>query len=198
MTGSVGEAGWERLFWMVFERTSNPVVLLDDDRRVVSLNRAAVELLGGERDRLLGTSLGDSVLPAEQARSQAEWNAFLHSGEYVGVRDLVRADGSTVQVEFAARLAEVDGTRRAIYVLMTRERVDTALSAADLGLTAREREVVTLIALGHDTGDIAGELHVSPETVRSHVRNAMTKLGVHTRAQLVAVVLCDQPIEIEV
>jgi DNA-binding NarL/FixJ family response regulator len=59
-------------------------------------------------------------------------------------------------------------------------------------LTERESEVVTLIAMGLDTGDIAAELHISPETVRTHVRNAMGKLGVHTRAQLVATVLCGE------
>ena len=49
--------------------------------------------------------------------------------------------------------------------------------------------MVTLIALGHETAQIAQELHISVETVRTHVRNAMSKLGAHTRAQLVAVVL---------
>jgi DNA-binding NarL/FixJ family response regulator len=50
--------------------------------------------------------------------------------------------------------------------------------------------VVTLIALGRETGQIAEELHISGETVRTHVRNAMSKLCAHTRAQLVAVALC--------
>ena len=36
---------------------------------------------------------------------------------------------------------------------------------------------------------IAQTLHVSPSTVRTHVRNSMTKLGAHTRAQLVAVAM---------
>ncbi len=49
-----------------------------------------------------------------------------------------------------------------------------------------------MIALGKDTNEIAAELHVSPETVRSHVRNSMGKLDVHTRAQLVAVAMCAQ------
>jgi DNA-binding NarL/FixJ family response regulator len=49
---------------------------------------------------------------------------------------------------------------------------------------------VTLIAMGRETSQIAQELHVSPETVRTHVRNAMAKLGAHTRAQLVATALC--------
>jgi DNA-binding NarL/FixJ family response regulator len=56
-------------------------------------------------------------------------------------------------------------------------------------LTRREREVVTFIALGYDTREIAATLFVSPETVKSHVRKAMSKLGARTRAQLVAVAL---------
>lgn len=47
-----------------------------------------------------------------------------------------------------------------------------------------------LAALGCETDQIAKQLFISPQTVRTHVRNAMTKLGAHTRAQLVAVVLC--------
>ncbi len=83
----------------------------------------------------------------------------------------------------------------AIFVAMAggeSEPAAIARGAANLGLTDREREVVTLIAMGLDTGEIAAELHISPETVRTHVRNAMAKLNVHTRAQLVAVVLCSE------
>jgi DNA-binding CsgD family transcriptional regulator len=130
-----------------------------------------------------------------RGRADEEWREFLRTGEYGGVRDLVRADGSAVRVEFAARLADVSERRLAIFVAIARgepEPVTIARGAAHLGLTERESEVVTLIAMGLDTGDIAAELHISPETVRTHVRNAMGKLGVHTRAQLVAVVLCGE------
>ena len=52
--------------------------------------------------------------------------------------------------------------------------------------------MVTLIALGRDTDGIAEDLSISPETVRSHVRNAMSKLNAHTRAQLVANVVTSE------
>ncbi|SRR5579871_2658026 len=194
MSDPRGGTGWERLFWLVFERTSNPVALLDEQRKIVDVNRSAAELLGGTRDELRGRSLRASVKPDELVRSDAEWDLFMRTGEYSGSRDLVRPDGSEVAVDFAARLADVGGRRMAIYVAMVRSPAEQARlesAGGDLGLTAREREVVTLIAMGLDTGDIADELHISPETVRTHVRNAMTKLDVHTRAQLVAVVLCN-------
>jgi DNA-binding CsgD family transcriptional regulator len=56
-------------------------------------------------------------------------------------------------------------------------------------LTPREREVVRRVAHGRSTPQIAADLSLSPATVRSHVRNAMVKVGAHTRAQLVALVL---------
>ena len=190
-----GGTGWERLFWLVFERTSNPVVLLDESRRIVDLNPAAAALLGGSREQLVGTSLREKLDAEQGERADAEWRDFLRTGEYSGTRDLVKADGSTVHVDFAARMADIAGRRIAIFVAMAGtepEEAAIARGAANLGLTEREREVVTLIAMGLDTGDIAGELHISPETVRTHVRNAMGKLNVHTRAQLVAVVLSGQ------
>jgi DNA-binding NarL/FixJ family response regulator len=52
-------------------------------------------------------------------------------------------------------------------------------------LTNREREVTMLAADGKSNGEIAGELHLSVLTVRSHIQRAMTKLGARDRAQLV-------------
>jgi len=168
--------------------------VLDDRRRIVDLNGAALSLFGGDRLDLLGTSIADSIRPAERPLAAKEWKAFLRSGEYSGTRALLRADGSQVQIDFAARLAVVAGRRLAIYVAVKDDPSLPPCSAAgrELPLTKREREVVTLIALGHETEQIAAELHISPETVRTRVRNAMSKLGAHTRAQLVAIAICTE------
>lgn len=58
-----------------------------------------------------------------------------------------------------------------------------------LQLSEREREVMTLVASGLQSSDIAGRLFLSPETVKSHVHNALGKLGAHTRAHAVAIAL---------
>jgi DNA-binding NarL/FixJ family response regulator len=52
-------------------------------------------------------------------------------------------------------------------------------------LTAREREVVRLVAAGLSNEDIAAELVVSPLTAKTHVSRAMAKAGARDRAQLV-------------
>jgi HD-GYP domain-containing protein (c-di-GMP phosphodiesterase class II)/DNA-binding NarL/FixJ family response regulator len=56
-------------------------------------------------------------------------------------------------------------------------------------LSPREREIMALLARGLSGEDAAKHLSLSPETVRSHVRNAMQKLGATTRAHAVAVAL---------
>jgi len=52
-------------------------------------------------------------------------------------------------------------------------------------LTAREREVVRLVATGLSNEDIARELVISPLTAKTHITRAITKLGVRDRVQLV-------------
>jgi len=54
-------------------------------------------------------------------------------------------------------------------------------------LTAREREVVALVATGLSNEDIAAQLFVSPLTVKTHANRAMAKLGARDRAQLVVI-----------
>ena len=52
-------------------------------------------------------------------------------------------------------------------------------------LTEREREIVAWVATGRSNAEIARELVVSPDTVRTHVSRAMVKLRARDRAQLV-------------
>ncbi|MFL6040867.1 MAG: response regulator [Gaiellales bacterium] len=56
-------------------------------------------------------------------------------------------------------------------------------------LSTREREILGLLANGFSNPEIAARLFISPETVRTHVRNAMAKLEADTRTQAVALAL---------
>ena len=53
-------------------------------------------------------------------------------------------------------------------------------------LTAREREVLDHVATGATNAQVASNLGVSPATVRKHLENAFSKLGVCTRTAAVA------------
>jgi DNA-binding NarL/FixJ family response regulator len=59
--------------------------------------------------------------------------------------------------------------------------------AADLGLTAREGEVIRLLAIGRSNQEIADELFLSRKTASVHVSNILGKLGVSNRVQAAAV-----------
>jgi DNA-binding NarL/FixJ family response regulator len=67
----------------------------------------------------------------------------------------------------------------------------SAQARAGLGhdLTAREREVLSLLAAGRSTSAMAGTLFVAPATARNHVQSIMTKLGAHSRLEAVAIAL---------
>jgi ATP/maltotriose-dependent transcriptional regulator MalT len=56
----------------------------------------------------------------------------------------------------------------------------------DSGLTAREREVLALVAAGKTNREIASELQISNHTVRRHLQNVFVKLGVASRAAATA------------
>jgi DNA-binding NarL/FixJ family response regulator len=57
------------------------------------------------------------------------------------------------------------------------------------GLSAREREILAMLADGESNREIAAKLYISTETVRTHVRNAMRKLDADTRTQAVALAI---------
>jgi DNA-binding CsgD family transcriptional regulator len=66
-------------------------------------------------------------------------------------------------------------------------------AAAESGLTARQREIVHLVSLGASGPEIAEELDITHDTVRTHIRNASSKLGARSRAHLVAKALANGP-----
>jgi DNA-binding NarL/FixJ family response regulator len=56
---------------------------------------------------------------------------------------------------------------------------------AEVGLTSREVEVLTLIAQGRTNRDIAGTLYLSPNSIKTYVRTAYRKIGATSRSQAV-------------
>jgi PAS domain S-box-containing protein len=60
------------------------------------------------------------------------------------------------------------------------------MAGAVRGLTDREHEVLTLLAQGHSTRDIAEHLSISTTTARNHIQNILHKLSAHSRLEAVA------------
>jgi DNA-binding NarL/FixJ family response regulator len=78
-------------------------------------------------------------------------------------------------------------TRRLIAEFAARPRPDRPRPTSLAGLTARETEVLRLIARGRSNGEIATDLVVAEQTVKTHVGRILGKLGLRDRAQAVVV-----------
>ena len=112
---------------------------------------------------------------------------------------MVTSDGLGVSVQWGATVEVATGRRLVLFVALSTSRwgerfrrrdVDDDVSSSD-ALSPREKEIVHLVALGLTGPEIADELHISHDTVRTHVRNAMSKLNARSRAHLVARALAE-------
>jgi NarL family two-component system response regulator YdfI len=154
------------------------VVLLDENEsdtpRVLSL------LAGGESGLvMLGEASSGSFAPA--GHSLPGWASLLRDAEGVEILAAVRA--------VAAGLVALDP------VLVARLPLAAPLSrpgtpGTDLlpgqALTAREREVLQLLAEGLSNRQIAARLFISPHTAKFHVASILAKLGASSRTEAVA------------
>lgn len=86
--------------------------------------------------------------------------------------------------ELFEALEAVLAGRRYVSPSIDRIRLE-AVDASHSDLTAREREVLQLIAGGHTTQEVADILHISPHTATRHRANLMQKLDAHNQVELV-------------
>jgi len=177
----VGEAGDGREGLAMVRRTRPDVVLCDIRMPVLDGLGLLAEVtadpdLAGVRVVMLTTfELDEYVFEALRAGASG---FLLKDAEPAGLLDAIRvvADGGS--------LLAPSVTRRVIEQFGTAGR--TSNPHPRLGdLTEREREIVGWVATGRSNQEIAEELVVSPDTVRTHVSRAMVKLHARDRAQLV-------------
>ena len=98
--------------------------------------------------------------------------------------------------EFVATIRAVAAGDKVLPPRMTRSLFSQIAEAADsrgreevledVRMTRREREVIELIGEGLSNKEIAQRLNIAADTVKSHVRNVMEKLALHTRLQIAA------------
>ena len=81
-----------------------------------------------------------------------------------------------------------DGTQIAVFARRRFIRPDHGTGPAH-PLSAREREILSRVSRGQDGPEIAQDLVVSPATVRTHIGNAIRKLGARSRAHAIAIAL---------
>ena len=186
-----GQGEWAGLFSMAFKQSRNAMVLLDGNRRHVDTNGAYVKLLGYRREDIVGRPIYRLVVGGPLA-SPSEWRAALATYQFTGEAELRAADGGSVAVQYAATTEVVTGRRLVLFVALSSSRWGPRFRRTlppehePQKLSNREREIIRLVALGSTGPEIADELRIAHNTVRTHTRNAMEKVGARSRAHLVA------------
>jgi PAS domain S-box-containing protein len=182
----------DQVFREVFEASTNPMLLAGDDRRYIDANEAACTLLGLSRDEVLRLRVEDLAPPESRPFVVEMWRSFLEEGHQAGHFDLLLPDGSRVQTDYSSTANIEPGCHLSILLPVepgAPPSHGSQAAAPGTPLTARELQVLGLLALGHTREEIAEQLGISPETVRNHLRGAREKLGARTRAQAIALAL---------
>lgn len=117
----------------------------------------------------------------------------VHAALRAGASGFIHKDVETDELLAAVRaVARGDGwlhssTVRAVIDELRQAPVSRREAAAQLAeLTAREREVLRLVAHGLTNQEVMAVLYVTEATVKTHLNRVLTKLGLNTRAQAVA------------
>lgn len=177
----------DNAFRTVFADSRNPMLLFDSQRRIRDANAAATEVYGRSHAELLRQRIGDRT-PSDLARRfEPVFDEFLERGRAMLPWTIVRPGDDRRDVLLLMVADVVEGLHLMIFL--------STPPHAPGGLTRREREVVELLAEGRDGTQIAERLVLSPETVRTHIRNAMERVGAHTRAHLIAIAIRERLIE---
>jgi DNA-binding CsgD family transcriptional regulator len=173
-------------------RDEGPVILtVDDDLRIVSRTAVSQRWL----DQLLPPRPGESAVPASVYNVAAQLLA-VEAGvdHHAPVARVHLADGFWLTLR-AARLgadhgappAGLPGTPAiAVTIEETSAGDRLELFGRVFGLTAREDELMQLLAVGHDTRGLARAMSLSEHTVQDHLKSIFAKTGGHDRITLLS------------
>jgi DNA-binding CsgD family transcriptional regulator len=173
----------------VLDCLDDALVLIDGAGRILHENRALNRVLPGgaeaERVRRRIRAFALAAIPLCGGSTEP------------GASDADRCDVLVVRgsrFRLRARYLGAGPAAGASCTLVCLQRLETHEAGAveDLarrfGLTSQEVRVATLLARRRSNGEIARELGVSPHTARHHTESILSKLGVHSRIQVAAVV----------
>ncbi len=122
----------QRRLQALFSNATEAFLLCDKDGRYLDVNPSACQVLGYSRDELLGKTIWD-LIPAE-ARSDAHelWRDFHVAGEQSGEIQLLRSDGSRIDLEYRAVANIIPGLHLLILRdLSERKRAENALRESE-------------------------------------------------------------------
>jgi DNA-binding CsgD family transcriptional regulator len=178
-----------------FHRCQVPMLLVDNTRRYLDANRGARLLFRLTLGELRQRQIDDLTPRAGLDRMKSLWNELLDRGELWGDYDVRFDDGSQIHVVFSALANVLPGQHLIVFAPASWPEdelgpmEERTVRPRPRPLSAREREILTLIADGLSLAEIAERLTISLATVRTHTANAYRKLGARNRPHAVALAL---------
>lgn len=167
------------------EHVSVPSYVIDASGIIRWVNPAARQIVGDVRGRQF-----TSVVAPEDRRRARE----VFAQKVVGNKVVTESSGILIGADGERYDCEVSGVRltRGGHVVGVFGQVPHLSARHEPHephphLTPRQSEVLAMLEHGRSTAQIAGELHLSQETVRNHIRHLLRALGVNSRLEAVAV-----------
>jgi PAS domain S-box-containing protein len=166
------------------EKVNVPSYVIDVSGVIRWLNPAARRLVGDCRGRQF-----TSVVAADQKRYSREIFAQKIAGTIEStdaVTVLIDADGDRIDVEVCSVALRRGDRLIGVFGQIPHWSEEVAPSPHP-HLTPRQAEILRHLEHGRSTAQIAAALHLSPETVRNHVKHLLRALGVSSRLEAVAI-----------
>jgi DNA-binding NarL/FixJ family response regulator len=164
----------------------------DDGRQLVESLAPDVSLIDIRLGEDSGIELTAQLIDANPERRIVLYTGsneieLLIKGLDSGARGYALKEGTQSELRTAIRTVAEGGTYvdpRLHSALLSRKATQTQRM-----LSKREREIMDLLAQGLTGEQVAERLYLSPETIKTHIRNAMNKLEAHTRVHAIAIAL---------
>lgn len=150
-------------------------LLLSKNYQIIKYNRAAALILGGDKGIEHKLNQLCRQLSFEyRSGSLCPWTdrkGYIHSESMVLYHASVTFDGNG-EMFFLINIEKMSGSGQ------------SAANVSGSRITAREREIANLISMGKSNAEICGQLFISENTLKTHLRKLYDKLGVKNRNEL--------------
>ena len=198
--------------------TAEPAFACDRKGSIIAWNESVERLLGHTASDVIGKHCyevlcGRDVFGNRFCDKRCAIRNMIHRHEPVHHCQLSYCTASSFRIDVSVSVFVVFGASRADYIVVQvleplgnsddkplpgvsgrSEYLDSPDKSAKANspsaeLTARETEVLRMLAAGSNTSDVANRLCISEATVRNHVRNILSKLDVHSRLEAVCLAI---------
>jgi DNA-binding CsgD family transcriptional regulator len=177
------------------EAIDGPGMLIVDDALKPEMITPAAERWLGEISATPGQEHPGGALPAVVYPVLSRLRALEARNAPADVmpRSRMRTGSGRWLVIHASRISGKEAAGKTAVIIEEARPAEIApLIAQAYALSSRERELTRLILRGLSTGEIAAELHLSPNTVQDYLKAIFDKVGVHSRRELVASIWSQQ------